>query len=88
MQTSQRKVRANVQDAMETAQQYGESALDSARGAIDGLRDETRELIHSSRDHLADFGGTLGDTIRKNPVPALLVGLGIGIAVGLCFRRH
>ena len=86
MQTS-RKVRSSMHDSVEAAQNFGESALDSARGAIDGLRDETRELIHSGKDHLSDFGGTIGSSIRNNPVPALLIGLGVGIAVGLCFRR-
>jgi len=52
-----------------------EQAQESVRSAVS---DSTEALVNYVRGNAGDFGYTVVDTIKRNPVPAALVGIGLG----------
>ncbi len=52
-----------------------EQAQETVRSAVS---DSTDALVNYVRGNAGDFGYTLVDTIKRNPVPAALVGIGLG----------
>jgi hypothetical protein len=75
-------VAASVADyagqARETVQGLASSAADSAVSAKDAVADWTSSAAGSTGDALAGAGDELTTMIRRYPIPALLVGVGIG----------
>lgn len=43
------------------------------------MQDGTEAVVDYLRDHAQDFSGSLMDTIKRNPVPSALIGLGLGM---------
>ena len=56
------------------------SAAKSAGGRVGHWAEDAYESV--SNVHVGDFGNELTTLIRKHPVPALLIGFGVGLLVG------
>ncbi len=64
----------------------------AARGisAIDNISEGTASRLDSTADFIRDFSAveSLRGMVRRSPGIALGIGLGAGVIVGLCLRRH
>jgi len=60
------------------AQDMVSNATDSAMDAVNSATDTAREAVSSAGDTARGFGNTVVETIRANPIPAALAGIGIG----------
>jgi ElaB/YqjD/DUF883 family membrane-anchored ribosome-binding protein len=67
----------------EKARAMAETAEDMAKDVMDRTRETARDVMNRTRDtagdvadRTRDVAGSLADTIRKNPLPAALIGAG------------
>jgi len=63
-----------IQDRLDPTR-LKEQAQETVRSAVS---DSTDALVNFVRGNAGDFGYTVVDTIKQNPVPAALVGIGLG----------
>jgi ElaB/YqjD/DUF883 family membrane-anchored ribosome-binding protein len=58
-------------------------AKDAVRGAtvgkVEDMTSQATDFINDATSSVQEAGGGLVDTVRRNPVPALLVGVGVGL---------
>ena len=66
----------------DTARDWASSAADKAQHAWDSTRSGASDLASNVADRASDAWDSLGNTIRRNPVPALLIALGVGFMLG------
>jgi ElaB/YqjD/DUF883 family membrane-anchored ribosome-binding protein len=66
----------------DTARDWASSAADKAQHAWESTRDETRHLAGQVAHTAENAWDGLGDVIRRNPVPSLLIALGVGFMLG------
>ncbi|GHE47711.1 hypothetical protein GCM10019059_03050 [Camelimonas fluminis] len=46
------------------------------------------DIAGSARQHAASFAGDVEDTVRRNPLGAILTSLGVGVLIGLMTRSR
>jgi ElaB/YqjD/DUF883 family membrane-anchored ribosome-binding protein len=66
----------------ETARDWASSVKSGARHAWESTRDEARHLAGQMAHTAENAWDGLGDFIRRNPVPSLLIALGAGFMLG------
>ncbi len=66
----------------DTAREWASSAGDKAQHAWESTRDEARHLAGQVAHTAENAWEGLGDVIRRNPVPSLLIALGVGFMLG------
>lgn len=54
------------------------NAMDSARGAMESAREVVSDAVSEASDTAKGVGSVIVETIKENPVPAALIGIGIG----------
>lgn len=79
-------------DALDRAKDYASSVSDQASQVASRISDKVGETYEAGRDYvtqrgLSGMGEDLTDIIRKNPLPAMLVGLGIGFLIARALRE-
>jgi hypothetical protein len=73
--------------AVETAREAVGGAVETAKDAVGGAVGTATEAMSGAVDHARDAGSVLADTIRRHPVPAVLIGIGLGW-VWMRSRQH
>jgi ElaB/YqjD/DUF883 family membrane-anchored ribosome-binding protein len=85
--------------ALEKAKDMGSDALEKAKGYAANVSEQASRIgnkveqtYETSRDYvthrgLSGMGDDVTDLIRKNPLPAILVGVGIGFLLGRALRE-
>jgi ElaB/YqjD/DUF883 family membrane-anchored ribosome-binding protein len=73
----------------------GEKAQSAARDAADSMKDKYSQLRETAsdyaergRDSLASAERTVEEQIGEHPIAAVLIGVGIGLAIGLIVARR
>jgi len=66
----------------DTARDWASSAGDKAQHAWESTRDEARHLAGQVAHSAENAWDGLGNVIRRNPVPSLLIALGVGFMLG------
>lgn len=83
VQQARETVHTVVQEAREAipeaAHNAMSSAVDTAKGAVGGVMDSAKEAVSGVVDSAKDAGSTVVETVRTNPLPYALVGLGLGL---------
>jgi ElaB/YqjD/DUF883 family membrane-anchored ribosome-binding protein len=76
-----------VQSAASTLRERGpsEGMLGTATGAVADSLDQAGRYIHD--EGLAGMAEDVTELIRRNPIPAMLVGIGIGFMLARLLRR-
>lgn len=79
-------------DALEKAKGYASNVSEQAGQVASRIGHKVEETYEQGRDYvkergLSGMGEDLTDLIRKNPLPAVLVGLGIGFLLARAFRE-
>jgi len=83
-----------IHDVRETAHHFTDDARDAATAVRDDLEDvarrtghHVRELADSAGHSLADTGKAITVKIRDNPIQSSVIALGVGLTIGMFFRR-
>lgn len=69
-----------------------------ARAAANSMRDDLNDMAHhagrqvrdmmdSAEDRLSDAAGGVAARIRDNPIQSSAIALGVGLVIGMLFRR-
>ena len=91
------QVREGAQSAMNTVGEFAGQATERVQDWMSGGGDLARQtgqrLQHAAGDaygftseHLRDFGGELTGMVRRYPIAAVLIGLGVGMLIGRSTR--
>ena len=54
-----------------------EATIGRAQHAMDEMKDRARDAMGSVADRTGDYTSTIVDTIRENPIPAAMIGIGL-----------
>jgi hypothetical protein len=78
-------------DAIEKAKGYASDVSEQASQAASRIGTKVGQTYEQGRDYvkergLSGMGEDITDVIRRNPLPAMLVGLGIGFLLARAFR--
>jgi len=72
--------------AREKVSEWASNAGDAARQAGNKVQDWAGDAYDASADQVSDFGREVTSLVRKHPLPALLIGFGVGLLVGRAAR--
>lgn len=86
-----------AQGAVNTVTEFAGRAGDRAQEWMGNAGDSARQFGHQAQrfagdameytsEHFKDFGGEMTSMIRKYPIPAVLIGLGVGLLLGRSAR--
>jgi hypothetical protein len=83
-------VKGNRED-MATQSRWGAPAAEKTQdGGVSGLvgkvTDKAKEIAGAAVEKAQDFGETVSNLIRRYPLPALLVGFGVGFLLAKVLR--
>jgi len=70
--------REAVGGVMESAREKVESAVDSARQAVAPAVESARQVVGPAVETVRETGSNIMDMIKQNPMPAALIGVGLG----------
>jgi len=59
-----------------------------ASGAMETVRETTKEYLEIARDKADELTGSAEQLIRRQPTAALIAAAGIGFALGACWIRR
>lgn len=84
-----------ITDAVkDSARHFKDSTKDAAASIKDDLgavaqrtTKQVRELADAAEHNLADIGDAMANKIHNHPVQSTLIALGVGVVVGLLYRR-
>src|SRR5205085_2446988 len=85
-QTLLQQAKATVHDATigraealaSNAKEAVSSAVDTAKETVSGVVGSAQHMMSSARDTVQGAGSSVIETVRENPIPAALAGIGIG----------
>jgi ElaB/YqjD/DUF883 family membrane-anchored ribosome-binding protein len=84
-------IRADINQIVETLKSMGaervERASETIRSAVQGAGDTVRHTAEEARHRGEEAASEMEAAIRRNPVTALLIALGLGFLVGSLSRR-
>jgi len=67
----------------DTAKEWAGSAEDAAMSAANNVR----QAAGYAADKVGDWGGEFSSVIRRNPIPAAFIALGVGYLLAMACRR-
>ena len=68
------------------AQEWAGDARDAAQHAGERVQRWAGDAYDATAEHVGDFGKEVTILVRKHPIPALLIGFGIGLLIGRTAR--
>lgn len=68
------------------AQEWAGEAYDAAKHAGQRVQRWAGDAYEATADTMGDFGRELTGMVRRHPIPALLIGFGVGLMVGRVAR--
>ncbi|HWE04306.1 MAG TPA: hypothetical protein VG326_18010 [Tepidisphaeraceae bacterium] len=77
-----------VKNAADRAQAVGGQAADYVRHQYDDLSGRGRDTYARTRDAVRDCEETTAGYIKQSPLKAILIALGLGLVIGLIWRRN
>ena len=76
------KVRDTAADAWHKTEDLASGAVDSVKGAAQSVAHAAEHAYDATKEKTGELADSLTCMIRRNPVPAVLVGLGLGFLIG------
>jgi ElaB/YqjD/DUF883 family membrane-anchored ribosome-binding protein len=73
--------------AKDKVQEWASTAADTASEAAGFVKDKAQEYAGVAMDKAQDFGREATDLVRRYPIPALLIGFGLGFLAARLISR-
>ena len=83
-----RQVGSMVDNLKDSAVEMGHNISDAAREKYGEVRDQASQYYKMGRDKASELEDGVETFIKEKPVQALLIAAGVGLLVGLMWRRH
>lgn len=80
------RVKAGAHDVADRASEYAQRAGEAARDAGQRVQNWAGDTYDRGADQLQDFGDEMTRLVRKHPLPAVLIGFGVGLLIGRAAR--
>lgn len=65
-------------DVVGQAKDIPRATMDAAKRAVGGAVESARETMRPAVERVGEVGGTVVDTVKSNPIPYALIGIGLG----------
>jgi len=75
-------------DGAEALSELSADAMHAVRALVKEVRDETLELVQSSRDQVGAIGNATESAITDHPYRSVCIALGIGCLIGIVISRR
>jgi uncharacterized protein YjbJ (UPF0337 family) len=75
-----------IDRASDKVQEWAGEARDVAQHAGEKVQQWAGDAYEHAGDYAGDFGREVTSLVRKHPIPALLIGFGIGVLLGRSAR--
>ncbi len=82
------KVRDTAVDAWHKTEDLASSAAGKVKDAAQGVACAAEHAYDATTEKAGELADSLTSLIRRNPLPAVLVGLGLGCMVGMLMSRR
>ncbi len=81
-------VKETGHDVLGAVQQLGADASRTVQEKVGELKDTASQYLEQGKNKAVDLEHSIEDTIRKQPLTALLVAAGLGVAIGCLINRR
>jgi len=86
--TSKHAARSAIKHGSDALKDLPEEVTDAVKQLATEVRDQTLGLVQAGREQIGEYGEHVEETIRSNPVRAVLIGIGVGFVIGLLVGRR
>ena|ERR1700678_1577947 len=81
------ELREKAHEVSQNLRDIGHTARSAAQEQVGHLRDSAKEYYEQGRHKAEDFEHNIETYVQEKPVQALLVAAGVGLVLGLLWRR-
>ncbi|HEY7119420.1 MAG TPA: hypothetical protein VH475_22705 [Tepidisphaeraceae bacterium] len=81
------QLRDKASEVASNLRDMGNSVRGAASEQYQNLRDTAQEYYQSGRDKAAQWEGQLEDYVREQPLKSLLIAAGVGVVLGILWKR-
>jgi ElaB/YqjD/DUF883 family membrane-anchored ribosome-binding protein len=81
-------LKSKVADMGESLREMGGHVRDAAREKYENVRDRASEYVEAGRKKVRDLEEGVETYVQENPIHAILIAAGIGMLIGLLWRRR
>jgi ElaB/YqjD/DUF883 family membrane-anchored ribosome-binding protein len=82
------QLREKTQEVQENLRDMGSQVRDAAQEKIGEIRNRASEYYQQGRERLSDWEQDLEGYVRERPLQSLLIAAGVGVVLGLLWRRR
>jgi ElaB/YqjD/DUF883 family membrane-anchored ribosome-binding protein len=82
------KVSDKAQEVTQNLRDFGTHAADVAQQKYGEVRDRAADYYNRSKDAAQDWEQSLESYVQEKPLQAVLIAAGVGLILGLIWRRH
>ena len=83
----QPKLRESAQQVRENLRDLGSQVRDSATQQYEQLRDQASEYYERGRERAMEMEQSLEQYVQEKPIQSLLIAAGIGMLLGILWKR-
>jgi ElaB/YqjD/DUF883 family membrane-anchored ribosome-binding protein len=87
--TAQEKgdIRETAAEVQQNIRDMGGQIREAAAESYDNLRDQAREYYEQGRERALEWEQGLEDYVREKPLRSLLIAAGVGMLLGILWKR-
>ena len=82
------KLRDTAQQVGENLRELGGQVRDTASQQYEHLRDQASDYYQQGRQRATEIEESLEQYVQEKPIQALLIAAGVGMFLGLLWKRH
>ena len=82
------QMRETAQHVQENLRNLGSQVRDAATEKYSQLRDQASEYYEQGRQRAMEMEQTLEDYVQEKPIQALLIAAGVGMLLGILWKRR
>jgi ElaB/YqjD/DUF883 family membrane-anchored ribosome-binding protein len=80
-------VRDSANKLKDNLQTVGRDLREAASGHYEQVRDQANQYVSQGREYVSDLQDSVESHVRRYPTRSLLVAAGVGVLLGLVWRR-
>jgi ElaB/YqjD/DUF883 family membrane-anchored ribosome-binding protein len=81
------QIKESAQQVTENLRSIGSHARDAAGEKINDLKDQANQYYQQGRDHAQEWEKGLEEYVQEKPLQSLLIAAGVGLVLGLLWKR-
>lgn len=81
------QIKEKVSEAASTVRDMGAQAYDAAQEKYENARDAAAEYYQAGREKAMEWESQIESYVREQPIKSLLMAAGVGIVLGMIWKR-